>query len=201
MSRRARKLTRYTLLGQKAAFVFRLAWHWLTPFALSKYKWAALLWALASAYLSAINCHLSPPLSTCPLPEMISLSSLHAQQRKLSGTGCFLPSRPEWRRCSPRSQPNTPSFFISRCFGSFGRAFAKERRKLMSLPRFFGTVQHKEETSSFHVGLSGTRLSVTHSTEHVKAGRTLPTSTYNSGFSPSPEDSKATLDGALGSLV
>ena len=59
MSRRARKLTRYTLLGQKAAFVFRLAWHWLTPFALSKYKWAALLWALASAYLSAINCHLT----------------------------------------------------------------------------------------------------------------------------------------------
>jgi len=147
--------------------------------------------------------HLSPPLSTCPLPEVISLSSLHAQQRKLSGTGCFLPSRPEWRRCSPRSQPNTPSFSfaISRCFGSFGRAFAKERRKLMSLPRCFGTAQHKEETSSFHVGLSGTRLSVTHSTEHVKAGRTLPTSTYNSGFSPSLEDSKATLDGALGSLV
>jgi len=64
----------------------------------------------------------------------------------------------------------------------------------MSLPRFFGTAQHKEETSSFHVGISGTRPSVTHSTEHVKAGRTLPTSTYNSGFSPSLEDSKATLD-------
>ena len=111
--------------------------------------------------------HVSPPLSTCPLPEMISLSSLHAQQRKLSGTGCSLPSRPEWRRCSPRSQPNTPSFSfsfsfsssISRCFGSFGRAFTKERRKLRSLPRFFGTAQQKEETSSFQVGLSGTRLS------------------------------------------
>ena len=117
--------------------------------------------------------------------------------------GCSLPSRPEWRRCSPRSQPNTPSFSfsISRCFGSFGRAFTKERRKLRSLPRFFGTAQQKEETSSFQVGLSGTRPSITHSTEHVKAGRTLPTSTYNNRFSPSLEESKARLDGALGSLV
>ena len=83
------------------------------------------------------------------------------RERKLSGTGCSLPSRPEWRRCSPRSQPNPPSFSfsISRCFGFFGRAFAKERRKLMSLPRFFGTAQQKEETSSFQVGLSATRLS------------------------------------------
>ena len=83
------------------------------------------------------------------------------RERKLSGTGCSLPSRPEWRRCSPRSQPNTPSFSfsISRCFGSFGRAFTKERRKLRSLPRFFGTAQQKEETSSFQVGLSATRLS------------------------------------------
>ena len=84
--------------------------------------------------------------------------------RKLSGTGCSLPSRPEWRRCSPRSQPNTPSFSFSssssRCFGSSGRAFTKERRKLRSLPRFFGTAQQKEETSSFQVGLSATRLSI-----------------------------------------
>ena len=127
------------------------------------------------------------------------------RERKLSGMGCSLPSRPEWRRCSPRSQPNTPPFSfsssISRCFGSSGRAFTKERRKLRSLPRFFGTAQQKEETSSFQVGLSGTRPSITHSTEHVKAGRTLPTSTYNNRFSPSLEESKARLDGALGSLV
>ena len=85
------------------------------------------------------------------------------RERKLSGMGCSLPSRPEWRRCSPRSQPNTPPFSfsssISRCFGSSGRAFTKERRKLRSLPRFFGTAQQKEETSSFQVGLSATRLS------------------------------------------
>ena len=43
MSRRARKLTHYTLLGQKASLVFRLAWDWLTPLALSKYRCAGLL--------------------------------------------------------------------------------------------------------------------------------------------------------------
>lgn len=52
-----------------------------------------------------------------------------------------LPSKPELRRCSPRSQPNTLSFKIPRCF-SFcfvGRDFMNVRKKVMSLPCFLDT--------------------------------------------------------------
>lgn len=52
-----------------------------------------------------------------------------------------LPSKPEFRRCSPRSQPNTLSFKIPRCF-SFcfvGRDFMNVRKKVMSLPCFLDT--------------------------------------------------------------
>ena len=110
--------------------------------------------------------------------------------RKLSGMGCSLPSRPEWRRCSPRSQPNTPSFSfaISRCFGSFGRAFTKERRKLRNLPRFFGTAQQKEETSSFQVGLSATRLSGNTCYRACKSGKNIANTAFykDSSICPSP---------------
>ena len=106
----------------------------------------------------------SPLVSTCPLLDMISLASLDSQQRKISAMGCSLPSRPERRRCSPRSQPNSPSFSTSRSFGFFGRAFTKERRKVMSLPRFFGAAQQNGENRSFQVWLSWTRPSTTHLT-------------------------------------
>ena len=112
--------------------------------------------------------------------------------RKLSGMGCSLPSRPEWRRCSPRSQPNTPPFSfsssISRCFGSSGRAFTKERRKLRSLPRFFGTAQQKEETSSFQVGLSATRLSGNTCYRARQSGKNIANTAFykDSSICPSP---------------
>lgn len=61
-----------------------------------------------------------------------------------------VPSKPELRRCSPRSQPNTLSFKIPRCF-SFcfvGRDFMNVRKNVMSLPCFLDTKkQGKGKTS------------------------------------------------------
>ena len=113
---------------------------------------------------------------------MISLSTLDAQRRKISGMGCSLPSRPERRRCSPRSQPNTPSFVGSGSVALLGRAFTKERRKVLSLPRFFSTAQQNKETSSFQAWIGWTRPIITHSTEHVTTGRTFRTRTRKNGF-------------------
>jgi len=79
---------------------------------------------------------------TTPSPDTITPKH-DSQQRQNPRTDCFLPSWPELRRCSPRSQPNTLSFRIPRCF-SFcfvGRDFMNVRRKVMSLPCFFDTAQ------------------------------------------------------------
>lgn len=60
----------------------------------------------------------------------------------LSGVfACCLPSCPELRRCSPRSQPNTLSRRMPLCF-SFclvGLDFMKERKKVISFPCFLDT--------------------------------------------------------------
>ena len=136
------------------------------------------------------------------LLDMISLSSLDAQRRKISGMGCSLPSRPERRRCSPRSHPNTPSFSGSGCFALLGRVFTTERRKVLNLPRFFGTAQQNKETSSLQAWINWTRPSVTDSTEHVTTGITFPTrNTRKNGFSLSLQVPKARSEGAPHSLL
>lgn len=69
----------------------------------------------------------------------VNVDSLEMEMMSLSIL--ILPSKPELRRCSPRSQPNTLSFKIPRCF-SFcfvGRDFMNVRRKVMSLPCFLDT--------------------------------------------------------------
>ena len=55
----------------------------------------------------------------------------------------LVPSCPELSRCSPRSQPNTRSLRMPRCF-SFclvGRDFMKVLRKPISLPCFLDTAR------------------------------------------------------------
>lgn len=133
------------------------------------------------------------------LLDMISFSSIDAQRRKISGMGCSLPSRPERRRCSPRSHPNTPSFSGSGCLALWGRAFTRDRRKGRNLPRFFGTAQQNKEISSFQAWIGW--MNLTHSIEHRTMGRTFPTRTLNNRFSPSLQVPKARLEGALDSLL
>lgn len=55
----------------------------------------------------------------------------------------YVPSSPELRRCSPRSQPNTLSLRMPLClsFCLVGRDFIKVRRNPISLPCFLETVR------------------------------------------------------------
>lgn len=75
----------------------------------------------------------------------VPIHPFYSTQRKYS-----VPSRPELRRCSPRSQPNTRSFRIPLCF-SFclvGLDFMKVRRKPISLPCFLDTAKRGRQRAN-----------------------------------------------------
>lgn len=85
----------------------------------------------------------------------------------------FLPSCPEFSRCSPRSQPNTLSRRIPLCF-SFclvGLDFMKVRKKVISFPCFLDTAVG-DETISSGCGCAcahehGGSQTLTHSHQHL----------------------------------
>lgn len=69
----------------------------------------------------------------------------------------YVPSSPELRRCSPRSQPNTLSLRIPFClsFCLVGLDFIKLRRNPISLPCFLETVRGGRQRAAEYWHYSG----------------------------------------------
>lgn len=68
-------------------------------------------------------------------------NNLSSVESRIWSLCVLLPSSPELRRCSPRSQPKTRSFRMPLCFSFclLGLDFMKARRKPISLPCFLET--------------------------------------------------------------